>query len=302
VDDPARAVREAVAALDAHKTAVSAPPLPQPVAWAARLAGSHPEPLVEFFLLRDLHQAVTRWLYSVLAAELLQIGDGAIDSLDVSSVLARPVSDGAWVQLLRRAATKLGEIDRAGSLTTSSLRQGLFPHGKRSELLDTLEAFAAARNKVAHGQENRAQRYLEYLRPRFFEMLSGPLRLLANLRPREVVGLRYSKKSFEIRYRDFVGEHLVIAPQTVVSDQPVEEGRLVLVSTHSPSELLLEPFIIAARCPQCEIEELFFLDRLGPKGAEFVNLREGRHRIASLDKLGRPPDELEVFRALLDRL
>ena len=302
VADPKAAVRDAVAALQRHqKRAAGEHQLPQPIAWATRMATPQPEPLREFFLLRDLHQAIVRWLFSVLAAELLQVG-GDVGALSLREILARPVSEGTWVQLLRRTATALADIEGGGDLATSELLRGIFPKGQRSEVLNTLDEFTAARNKFAHGQEHLARRFCKDLRPRLEAMLAGPLDSLKHLRPREVIGLRYSRETFKIRYRDYVGDHLVIAPQTVVSHRPAEQGQLLLVNIDRSLHVVLEPFVISARCPQCELEELFFLDRLTDAGPEYVNLREGRHRIDSLDGIGRRSEEIETLQSLLDRL
>jgi diguanylate cyclase (GGDEF)-like protein len=281
--------------------------LPLPIAWAHRKLLSQDDPIRAFLHLRDLHQAITRWLFVVLASELFRLrsagSSDARKTAGLRAVLSKNVTAGTWVAVVRELANLVQDQARE-DLVAPELIDALFGRGRRSSVLNDLDAFVKDRNDFAHGGEHRAAEGVARWRPKLGHLLDGPLRCLERLRPHQICDLRFNQRNgdFTIEYRELVGDHLVIAPRITTSPKPKPEGEVALRNERTGGELRLQPLLIYARCPRCELNEVFFLDRLVDNGPVYVSLREGRHEIRSLTEVGGRPEEAAELQAELDEL
>jgi hypothetical protein len=301
-----RAIAGAVAKFeDRCRTSERDRRLPLSIAWAHRKTLSSDRPMQAFWRLRDLHQTITRWLFSILAAEQCRLSSTeSPDNNRLRDVLARSPSEGTWVALVRRLAHQLG--GRTSELVAPELVQAL-NQGRKSDVLNELEAFVPDRNAIAHGGEHRAAELVAAWKPRLDALLEGPLKCLERLPAREICDIRRLRRGgYEVRYRELVGDHIVIAPRISRMSEGRTAGEVALLNERTRAELRLQPFLTYGRCPQCELHEVFFLDKLVGEVPVYTSLREGRHTIQSLTEMGRDDEEArdlqEELHELLDRL
>ncbi len=266
------------ALLDRQRAAERDSRLPLPIAWAVLQVTAADEPVRRFFCLARLQQAITRWLFTLFAADCLA-NQRALPPA-AKEDLAGKVSEGTWVKLARIAGEAAIAIPGA-SRRAPTLLDAVFPRGKKSVVLTELEAFTQDRNSVVHESERQCARLNEKWLPRLHDLLAGPLRVLEVVRPRHVSRLRHRSGSFEIAYRELVGDHAVVPSAHETVAEPMEDRKVFALDPVSPRALSLDPLVVFAHCPRCDLSELFFLEGYGEE-IRHCSLREGRHELPSL--------------------
>jgi two-component system cell cycle response regulator len=273
--------------------------LPLPVGWALLQVAAEDDPVRRFFALIGLHQAMTRWIFTVLAADCL--ASDVVLPPPVRSSMMRPVGEGTWVRLARLVAEAALTIppDARGAPT---LLDAIFPRGKKSAVLNALEAFPPDRNEVAHGGGyRRAVGLASEWDTRFRDLLAGPLRALQHITPRHVSQLRHRGRSFEISYRELVGDHTVVPTARETTAEPMEDGKVFVLDPGARRPLSLDPLVVYAPCERCDLSELFFLENF-EDGIQHASLREGRHKLPSLAAAGKDARDITEAESALARL
>ena len=299
IKDKATAIQLAVESLSKRQAVAARDKLlPLPIAWAARAVSVQADPLRAFFELRRLQQAIARWLLSVFVAELARAGLPGKDAPVLGDVLSRNVSEGTWVQLLRRAGERVALMSDE-ELAFPAIVRIVYPRGLKSPLINDLEAVTATRNKFAHGQEHLALGFVKEWLPKLEAMLEGPLSILENAVPRQVISARFRKGMFEVSYKDLVGDHTVIPPKLYHSNTPVEDGKIMLWSAETNPMLSLDPLVVHGRCPQCALDEVFFLDRIIDGELVYASAREGSHELKDLSGIGKTFEDRQAMKEAL---
>lgn len=258
--------------------------LPLPIGHALRTVSSARASEQRFFALTRLHQCITRWLFSVLAAELVRLGHDGVNDPDhrLENILTRPVTEGGWVSLTATYAKLLSDSQRERLVLPTYIDMLT---SSRTPVLTELEQFVTARNRFAHGQDVNAPTLVEDWGPRIQSLLAGPLLALGDHPARYVARVDpIDDEVFDIHYKNLVGDNLALEPSIERGTTSIPAGRIVITNSGGQS-LNLTPFALYLRCPTCHTEEVFCLDQLAPRPV-FRSLREGAHIVKRLTETG----------------
>lgn len=302
VDDPSVALASAVQRLDRAAAGQASPHarLPLPVGHALRAIDGAPA-ASRFFALMRLHQALSRWLFSVFAAELVRVS--ATRPIDVDARLDtwldRPVSERHWVVMARQYHRVLARL-APDDLVLPDYVAMVDAHGE--DVFRVLEAFAEVRNKVVHGQHSESPRYVAEWEPRLRALLDGPLRALRRAEFRYVTSVElFDEGAYDVHYKLLSGDNLTLPTYTArqAGAAGLIQDRILVAS--GDRYLSLTPFALYLRCPTCDTDEVFFLDQLDRR-AVFTSLRDGGHSIDHLGRAGRTARQVQLVDDAIDRV
>lgn len=277
----AESIAEAMRVMELSKHPIGA--LPLPIGHALRLA-DEASSADQFFALIRLHQAITRWFVSVLAAELLKAGSlREPPKTRLAELLGQPVTDHGWVMVLRayvECLKRIGAADLAFPAYFAMMTTG------DERALRELEEFATVRNRFAHGQDVRATEFCEHWGPRLRALLTGPLADLTRHPPMYVARIENLEEDvFDIYFKQLIGDNLATQTKIERRTRSIPSGRIIL--SEGDKSLALTPFALYLRCPACHTEEVFFLDQLHrARGPSFKSVRAGAHTVARLAEAG----------------
>lgn len=304
VTTPAATIREAEDALACSSDIVEREiELPSPIAWAARMHQASRSVDSEARELVRLHQSITRWLFVLFAAELARLSDGDESQEanawrgNIREVIEQNVSDGDWLKLLRMMGGRLASLEEE-ELCFPEIVRLVYPRGKKSPLLNELEALTPIRNKISHGGSDRLIRdFCGEWSPRLRSMLDE-LRSLELASPVLIVDIDLQagrRRVANYRFNRLVGASPMPVSDSLASEHLwLQKGEVYALHSESERSLPLHPLVTAQACPTCGIWELFFLGRYSGGASTYESLRdhhkfrglEAEHRQLDTDVLG----------------
>jgi len=191
--------------------------------------------------------------------------------------------------------------------TTSAVEGKLFLAEIENFSLDkyqrTLQEFVDVRNVKAHGatltEDDYELRFQEHA-PKVYDLISS-LGFLANYTLVKTGQMEKDRDSYKIAVQKLMGDNPHFEATHVVLRTPLDTNKVMYLN-RDLEPLVLDPYIVLERCPECRRPEVLLFDKLSDKKITHLSY-ESPHKpaLANADRLPPIIRDLAVRRSEMSR-
>jgi hypothetical protein len=260
--------------------------LPFPIAVVQRKIRNAPNNTQKFSLLIELFEVVIRFIALVHLADYVnnrkQAAVVAEQVPDIKKLFAPALGD--WVSIFKAFARI-----KSGADSTPFLAE--IKSFRLDKYQRTLQEFVDIRNASLRGhgatltEEEYELRFQEHA-PKVYDLVSS-LGFLANYTLVKTGRMEKDGDFFNIAVHTLMGDNPHFETSHIVLRTPLDTNK-VLYLNHDQESLVLDPYIVLERCPECNRPEVLLFDKLSDKKITYLGYESGhRPALPNADRL--PP-------------
>jgi hypothetical protein len=265
--------------------------LPYPIAVVQRKIRNAPNNTQKFSLLIELFEVVIRFIALVHLADYInnrrQAAVVAEQVPDIKKLFAPALGD--WVSIFKAFARI-----KSGADSTPFLAE--IKSFRLDKYQRTLQEFVDIRNASLRGhgatltEEEYEFRFQEHA-PKVYDLVSS-LGFLANYTLVKTGHMDKDGDFYKIAVHTLMGDNPHFETGQVVLRTPLDTNKVLYLNRHQES-LVLDPYIVFERCPECTRPEVLLFDKLSDKNITYLGYESGhRPALPHADRL--PPIIREV--------
>ena len=265
--------------------------LPFPIAVVQRKIKNAPNNTQKFSLLIELFEVVVRFIDLVHLADYINNRKQAVlvaeQVPDIKKLFAPALGD--WVGIFKAfARVKIGAESTPFLAEIKSFRLDKYQR--------TLQEFVDIRNASLRGhgatltEDEYELRFQEHA-PKVYDLVSS-LGFLANYTLVKTGQMNKDGDFYKITVHTLMGDNPHFEAGHVVLRTPLDSNKVLYLNREGES-LVLDPFIVLERCPECNRPEVLLFDKLTDKKITYLSYESGhRPSLPHADRL--PPIIREV--------
>jgi len=252
--------------------------LPFPIAVVQRKIRNAPNNTQRFSLLIELFEVVIRFIALVHLADYINNRkQGAVVAEqvpDIKKLFAPALGD--WVSIFKAFARL-----KSGADSTPFLAE--IKSFRLDKYQRTLQEFVDIRNASLRGhgatlaEEEYEVRFQEHA-PKVYELVSS-LGFLANYKLVKTGQMEKDGDFFNIAVHTLMGDNPHFEAGHILLRTPLDTDRVLYLNRDQES-LVLDPYIVLERCPECNRPEVLLFDKLSDKKITYLGYESG-HRPAA---------------------
>jgi hypothetical protein len=251
--------------------------LPFPIAVVQRKITNAPNNTQKFSLLIELFEVVVRFIALVHLADYInnrkQAAAVAEEVPDIKKLFAPALGD--WVSIFKAFAHM-----KAAPESTPFLAE--IKNFRLDKYQRTLQEFVDIRNASLRGhggtltEDEYELRFQEHA-PKVYELIAS-LGFLANYTLVKTGHMDKDGDFYKIAVHTLMGDNPHFQTGHIVLRTPLDTNRVVYLNRDQES-LVLDPYIVLERCPECKRPEVLLFDKLSDKKITYLGYESG-HRPA----------------------
>lgn len=251
--------------------------LPFPIAVVQRKIKNAPNNTQKFSLLIELFEVVVRFIALVHLADYInnrkQAALVAEQVPDIKRLFAPALGD--WVSIFK-AFTRI----KSGAESTPFLAE--IKSFRLDKYQRTLQEFVDIRNASLRGhgatltEDEYELRFQEHA-PKVYDLVSS-LGFLSNYTLVKIGQMEKEGDFFRIAVQTLMGDNPHFETDHIVLRTPLDTNRVLYLNRDQES-LVLDPYIVLERCPECKRPEVLLFDKLSEKKITYLGY-ESAHRPA----------------------
>jgi hypothetical protein len=257
----------------ANTEAVRYQQLPFPIAVVQRKIKNAPNNTQKFSLLIELFEVVTRFIALIHLADYInnrkQAALVAEQVPDIKKLFAPALGD--WVNIFR-AFTRI----KSGAESSPFLAE--IKSFRLDKYQRTLQEFVDIRNASLRGhgatltEDEYEARFQEHA-PKVYDLVSS-LGFLGNYTLIKTGQMDKDGDFYKIVMHSLMGDNPHFETGQLVLRTPLDTNK-VLYLNHDQESLILDPFIVLERCPECNRPEVLLFDKLSDKKITYLAYESG---------------------------
>jgi hypothetical protein len=258
--------------------------VPFPIAVVQRKIRNAPNNTQKFSLLIELFEVVVRFIALVHLADYVnnrkQAAVVAEQVPDIKKLFAPTLGD--WVSIFKAFARINSGADSAPFL--AEIKTFRFDKYQR-----TLQEFVDLRNASLRGhgatltEEEYELRYQEHA-PKVYDLVSS-LGFLANYTLVKTGQMEKNGDFFNITVHTLMGDNPHFETNHIVLRTPLDTNKVLYLNRDQES-LVLDPYIVLERCPECNRPEVLLFDKFLDKKITYLGYESGHITVSEVAREG----------------